>query len=456
MRQRAEQRALQEQAERALQLAERVRFFGVLIFVPLVSVMRLIGAKGWGEYIFPLAAYGFIATSLFMLERRHWKARLGPYFFLLDVALVFEMQRLSMPASEFPAGVAGFSLGLFALLVSLSASTMHRLSTIAVATLAILAEVVLMQQAGVGIGAMISGAFVLGLLAFAQSRVIMRLKRIVGGMASTEVAWRHEHALVNELSEARGTIERMLVEAQERNGKLVALQDDKEQLTSLLVHDLRAPLAAMRANLEWAKGELPKDFDAEVHDALGEAKQVTDRLAGMINDLLNVSRLENGAMVLAREAQPVRALIEQLHKQLAAQGRSRHITVEMEADDVLLEADHPLLMRALENISSNALRYTPSGGRIRVEALLKEGQLMLAVRNDGATIPDGVRATLFDKYVQAGNTQDNRRAGWGLGLYFCRLCIDAHKGKIAVEDQEGWATSFVMKIPGVVETRQAA
>ncbi len=256
-----------------------------------------------------------------------------------------------------------------------------------------------------------------------------------------------EARVVLELAQARATIAQQALEGRAKDARLALLQADQESMTSLLVHDLRAPLASMRANLDWVKDELPKDFDAEVLEALAEARQVTDRLAGMIGDLLNISRLEGGLMPLARDAQPCAAMVEAVHRQLLAPAHDRRVTVECEVEDVVLEADHGLLMRALENLAGSALRYTPSGGRLRLEAKRVGPELVFAVRHDGSPISAEVRASLFEKYVQAGSTQDHRRAGWGLGLYFCKLCVDAHGGRLDVVDVEGWATSFEVRLP---------
>ncbi len=449
----AEATALAEQSSRATATAARVRVVAVVAFGALAGVMHFVGGPGWDTYLAPLAVF---AAALFLARKQPWMARLGPYSFLFDVLAVFELQRRSMPSSPFPAGVAGFSLGLFVMMVAFTASTMRRTAAWAVAGVSAVTQVALMQEAGVSWGSQVAAVVVLGLAGLVQTTVTARLRNMVRGLAATEVAWRRSHEEVQGLTEARATIERLLEESRAQNARLVALQADKESLTSLLVHDLRAPLGAVRANLDWVKGELPKDFDEEVLTALTEARQVTDRLAGMIGDLLNITRMESGSFPLTREPQPSRAMLESLHKQLQAQGRGRRITVELETDDVVLEADHALLMRTLENISSNALRYTPSGGRIRLEGRREGDVVVFAVRNDGPVIPPAARASLFDKFVQAGSTQENRRAGWGLGLYFCKLTVDAHGGTIGVEDCDGWPTSFRIRIPGVVTAQRAA
>ncbi|MDP2274855.1 MAG: ATP-binding protein [Archangium sp.] len=452
----AEAHTFAEQSARASAAALRARFALFAVIVPVLLVLQQWGGPGWNADLTPVAAFGLFSAVLIALRRSAIVLRVAPFLFVLDVLLVFEVQRRSLSTSPFPAGVAGFSLGLFALLVSLTGSTMRLPAIVLVTVAAIPAQVALMQVAGVGAGAQVLAAFVLLAVLSTQAGINARLRRMVRSLASSEIAWRREHDQVTELTQARATIERMLVEARAQNAELVTLQAEKDSLTSLLVHDLRAPLGAVRANLDWIRSELPVGSDPEIINAVSESRQVTDRLSGMIGDLLNISQLERGALQLARESKPCSEMLGALHRQLQAQARSRRITVEFQCDDVVLEADHALLMRALENIASNALRYTPAGGRLRLEAHRDGASVVYSVRNDGPVIPQAKRAGLFDKYVQAGSEGDNRRAGWGLGLYFCRLCMDAHGGTIGVVDRAGWSTSFDLRVPGAAAPRLAA
>jgi two-component system, OmpR family, heavy metal sensor histidine kinase CusS len=454
--QQAEEQSFAEQSARASAAALRARFVLFAFVVPVLLALQQWGGPGWDFNLTPVVCFGLCSAVLFALRRRAFVLRVSPFLFVLDVLLVFEVQRRSLQSSPFPAGVAGFSLGLFSLLISLTGSTMRVPPIVLVAAAAIPAQVTLMRLAGVSAGAQVLAAFVLLAVVSTQTGINARLRRMVRSMASSEIAWRQEHQQVTELLEARATIERLLLEARAQNAELVTLQAEKDSLTSLLVHDLRAPLGAVRANLDWIGGELPAGSDPEIISAVSESRQVTDRLSGMIGDLLNISQLERGALQLAREAKPCSEMLAALHRQLQAQARSRRISVEFQCDDVILEADHALLMRALENIASNALRYTPAGGRLRLEAHQEGDAVVYSVRNDGPVIPQSKRAGLFEKYVQAGSAGDNRRAGWGLGLYFCRLCMDAHGGTIGVVDRAGWATSFDLRVPGASAPRLVA
>lgn len=444
----AAQEAVRVHASRSFARVATVRVFAVVAFLVLTGVMSALRMPGWSEYVAPLVAAAVLSSLLLIFQQSRLAKEAAPYSFTLDVLLVFELQRRSLPTSPFPAGVAGFSLALFALLITLCAQTMRRGPSMLVTVVAAVCELCLMALAGVGPGPMVGAVLLLGILAWSQTSFARNLRVVVASLASSEIAVHVKQQRLAELETARATIERMLAEAQARHDQLSALQRDKDLLTALIVHDLRAPLGAIRANADFIRSELPAEGDPELRSAATDVLGVTDRMAGMINDLLNISRLESNALPLNLEPVSVADVVVALKRQLSAQARSRSIEVLTRTDcHVVLDVDRTLLTRTLENLASNALRYTPSGGRISLEVDLVGTEVEVAVRNDGAPIPEAARASLFDKFVQAGNASENRRAGWGLGLYFCKLCIDAHHGRIAIEDVPGWPTSFVLRLP---------
>jgi two-component system, OmpR family, heavy metal sensor histidine kinase CusS len=450
----AAQRAVEDHAARSFVWVAALRLAALSAFLLLCELQTMLGAPGWAQSLAPLCGALGLSVVVFMVRHHPRLKPLGAYSFVFDVLLVFELQRRSLSDSPFPAGVAGFSLGLFAVLVTLCASAMSRVPTFVTAAVAAVAELELMNLAGVGLGAMVAAVLVLLVLAVSQSFFAHALKRLVVSLASSEVAIQLKSRQVSDLEDARRTIERMLTEAEARHRQLSTLQQDKDLLTALIVHDLRAPLGAIRANADFVKSELASDCEPDLRDAVNDVLTVTDRMAGMITDLLNISRLETNSLPINREPVPVDQLITTLSRQLAAQARARSIALVVKADHTSLDADVALLTRTLENLASNALRYTPTGGRICLEVRASGDDVLVAVRNDGPPIPLGARAQLFDKFVQGGTGQENRRAGWGLGLYFCRLCINAHGGRICIEDEPGWSTSFVVHLPVAVDREQ--
>ena len=367
---------------------------------------------------------------------------------VLDVGIIFFLQRSTMPLSPFPAGVAGFTLGLFTLMISLSASALSRGAPLITALAAIVAQSFLMNQAGISAGPGVAASLVLAFTAVVNLSIISKARGMVLSLTQSEVKRQFETERFQALDSAKQTIEEMLARSKRQNAQLVDLQADKEVLGALLVHDLRAPLGAVRANLDYAHDEWPGGGDPDVLVALTEARQVTDRLTAMIGDLLNITSLEANAFPFAATQVTPGALMGQLQRQFGSQARSRSVTVLLEvAETPPVRADVSLLTRALENLASNALRYTPTRGRVQLDVRLEQDDVVFAVRNDGPAIPLEARAKLFDKFVQGGTETDNRRAGWGLGLYFCRLVADAHGGSIALEEREGWSTSFAVRVP---------
>jgi signal transduction histidine kinase len=233
---------------------------------------------------------------------------------------------------------------------------------------------------------------------------------------------------------------------------LLDAQREHRELTELIVHDLKAPLSIVRAGLEWVGGQLrPDQFD--VADALADASAAADRLSGMIGDLLTMSQLDGGVMPVRRQQVSVRRLFDLIARGYARRAREKRIAIETtpgadSADSgptLEITADPGLLQRVLENIVENALRYTPTDGRIALSAHAA-GRVEIAVSNDGPTIPIGDRVRIFNKFAR-GESEPARSGSAGLGLYFCRRVVEAHGGDIAVVESDDWPTSFRITLP---------
>ncbi|MFP2930306.1 sensor histidine kinase, partial [Pyxidicoccus sp. 3LG] len=294
-------------------------------------------------------------------------------------------------------------------------------------------------------GAVVIAVVALVLVAAVSHYGTGRLRQLAVALTRAEVERALEARRFQEVEEARRTIERMLADTTTQNARLQALQRDKEQLTQFLVHDLRSPLSALTMTLSWMEQEVQgKSVLAEsVHTGLA----VTARLDRMISDLMDVPRLEEGRLEPRKVPFRVDRLLDEVRRSLEGAARARKLTLDVATPEALeLVGDSELLVRVVENLATNALRYTPTGGRVRLEAGVDAGHHWLAVRNDGPPIAPETRERIFDKFVQGEAEKDSRR-GYGLGLYFCRLAAEAHGGRLAVEDMPGWSTSFVVRLP---------
>ncbi|MBN8226311.1 HAMP domain-containing histidine kinase [Corallococcus macrosporus] len=447
-------RVVAAQRRRVLGAGAAVRLVGTAVFFAVSLGLWLTGARDWAHYPPLLLCYGGVVALLFALRFKPLTKQLGVVQSLVDVGLVFGLQQLALPVSPFPAGVAGFSLGLFALVVALSGLELMPWLVYGTAGLASLTQAVLMHQAGVGPGAMVVAAVTLVLVAAVSHYGTGRLRQLAMDLSHAEVARQLEARRTHDVEDAHRTIERMLSEAHARNAQLEALQAHQEQLMQFLVHDLRSPLSAVTLSLSWMEQELP--IGTPMVESVRTGLAVTARLDRMISDLLDVPRLEQGRLSPRRQPFPVAPLFDEVRRSLDGAARLRKIRLELSCPPGFqLVGDAGLLIRVVENLATNALRYAPSGGRVRLEAGETEGQQWLAVRNDGIAIPPEARESLFDKYVQGSREKEGRR-GYGLGLYFSRLAAEAHGGRLAVEDAEGWATSFVLRLPRAQGASQPA
>jgi signal transduction histidine kinase len=216
-----------------------------------------------------------------------------------------------------------------------------------------------------------------------------------------------------------------------------------------VVHDLRSPLGAIIGNLEFAQSTLSTQAGggAVVGETIAEALQSSSRLDGLISEILDVARLEEGHLSLLPARVDPGLLLERLRRQAEPVARQKSVIVEVAvAGEAPLHIDVRLVQRVLENLVSNAVRFAPRGGKVLLAAATRDGEHVLSVHNDGPAIDAATRAVLFEKYRQDANGAP-RPTGWGLGLYFCRMAVEAHGGRIAVEDVPGWTTSFLIRLP---------
>lgn len=244
---------------------------------------------------------------------------------------------------------------------------------------------------------------------------------------------------------------------QQRDALLRAKRQN-EELAELIVHDLRNPLASILANLQFtlSSGML----SGEPAEALKDSVHASDALHRMILNLLDLSRSEEGALRtqpdeidLLRIAREVR---DQAHHRSLQEGKD--VTVQCADPSLRLRADGALLRRVLENLIDNSLKYTPSGGKIAIElARNEDGGASLRIRDEGPGVPDAYRASIFDKYAQLDRDVARRaRSSRGLGLAFCRLAVEAHGGRIWIEDNQPRGAVFCVTLPAVAPAQQSA
>ncbi len=221
----------------------------------------------------------------------------------------------------------------------------------------------------------------------------------------------------------------------------------REDLVSMIVHDLRGPLTAILGALETLLQQDTRPL-SEIQRTLIELAQEGGRhMLGLVNTLLDIRRLEAGKMPLLFAPVHLADIVARVIAQLEPLVQERRLTVskELPADLPLVRADQEKIARVFENLLHNALKYSYPGGVIRVRAETGSDAVRCEVVDYGVGIPKAEQERIFDKFVQVHRSGAPR--GTGLGLAFCRLTVEAHGGRIWVESEEGKGTTFNFTVP---------
>jgi signal transduction histidine kinase len=262
-----------------------------------------------------------------------------------------------------------------------------------------------------------------------KTELLMRVKSLL---------WMHR--LTDDLKQGHELI-------RSQHDAVIRAQERKEELINLVVHDLKNPIASILANAHFLVRE--PNLSEDAREASRDIHEAADSMQRMVLNLLDISRSEQGALVPRLSDVDVPSLLNEVLGVMSrrANERQQKISVELSARVKRHVVDRDLLLRLLENLLDNALKYSPPGGTIKIEASTANGYLEFCIRDEGPGIPGAYRERIFEKYVQLeDNTVSLARTSRGLGLVFCRLAAEAHGGRIWVEDNEPRGTAFRLRL----------
>lgn len=229
----------------------------------------------------------------------------------------------------------------------------------------------------------------------------------------------------------------------------------RDETLAIVSHDLRNPLAAILANAGLLEKRLQGDEGERLRQRAQAIRRSANRMNHMIRDLLDLARIEAGGLELAPEPQPVGPLLAdalEMFLPLAAE-KGLDLAVEPDLEGQGLSAgatpqiviDRERILQVLSNLLGNALKFTPSGGTIRVKPRMEDGLFSIGVLDDGCGIVPGALPRLFDRYWQG--RPEERRQGAGLGLYIARGIVEAHGGRIWALSEPGKGSAFWFTLP---------
>jgi two-component system sensor histidine kinase/response regulator len=233
--------------------------------------------------------------------------------------------------------------------------------------------------------------------------------------------------------------------ARRQRDDLMRLQLQKERLTAFVVHDLKNPVGVIDLQAQSILRE--KELPARSRDAATGIREEVRSLMRLIMNLLDISKSEEGKLVPVRTQVAFDALAAEVLEAAGVAARARSVALKLALEATQVNADVDLLRRVLENLLDNALRHAPEDTTVTLSSAERDGEFEARIADQGAGVPLAMRERIFDPFVQVESKDRSvTRSGRGLGLAFCRLAVEAHGGRLWVEDGAPGAV-FCMRLP---------
>jgi PAS domain S-box-containing protein len=226
----------------------------------------------------------------------------------------------------------------------------------------------------------------------------------------------------------------------------------QDEFLSIASHELRTPVAAVKATAQLARRAIQRgQFDAaRTTRHLETIARAADRLASLVEDLLDVSRLRTGQLQLRTERLDLKPLVVETLARYQATVPSHEFELDLPQASTVVDADPLRVEQVLDNMLSNAVKYAPGGGAIQVRVLPDDGGVMLTVTDHGIGLPPGQEDRIFEAFGRASNAASHQIPGLGLGLSICRQLVEAHGGRIwATSPGEQQGTTVAVWLPAV-------
>lgn len=226
--------------------------------------------------------------------------------------------------------------------------------------------------------------------------------------------------------------------------RLQELEAARDTLTHMIVHDLRSPLTGLRGYLDLLRAVA--NGNPEVVEYASEADVIAGRLTEMISQVLDVSRLESGQMPLSLQQTDLVVLLPAAVASLGPPPSEISVNYEMPGSPVLIACDPDLISRVVVNLVGNAFKFTPTGGQVGIGLAAEADRVRITVTDNGPGIPAEFRGVIFEKFGQAPLGRSAAVRSTGLGLTFCKLAVEAHRGKIGIEAAENGGARFWIEL----------
>ncbi len=243
---------------------------------------------------------------------------------------------------------------------------------------------------------------------------------------------------------------RMQKELEQQYAAIKKLEELKDNLTHMIVHDMASPIQTIGLAVDLALGGETGQSRENV-EVLSRAADASRSLTEMVNSLLDISRMEAGQMPLHPADADLRHLAEEAAETMRLLAGAKEIRLAVQGPSVPLRADTDLIRRVFINLIGNALKFTPKGGDVFITTSTFDGLAAAEVHDTGIGIPEEYHERIFEKFGQIETDQPRPQHSSGLGLTFCRLVVGAHGGRIGVRSHPGAGSTFWFALPQTAE-----
>lgn len=223
----------------------------------------------------------------------------------------------------------------------------------------------------------------------------------------------------------------------------------KTEFISIVSHQLKTPIGSLEWLAEMLLANDAGKLNSKQRSMVSDIYSTSERIAQLVNDLLNISRLEMGKIIPEIKIFNISSLLKEVKQELSAiyTPKKQKISIAIEKNLPKLKTDSKLLREVLANLFSNAVKYTPNGGNINISAKKDGENLLFAIQDTGIGIPQSEQSKMFNKFFRAENAKEMHIEGTGLGLYAVKSMIETLGGKIWFESEEDIGTTFYFTIP---------
>jgi signal transduction histidine kinase len=226
-------------------------------------------------------------------------------------------------------------------------------------------------------------------------------------------------------------------------------EQNVNEFFSTVSHELRTPLSAVKGSLRLIEGGLAGHISNEARELLDIALSSCERLIRLVNDILDLRKIEAGKIELSLRQVSAADLIQEVLQGLASYAESHGVALSSDCPrELKFEADHDRIVQVMTNLVGNAIKFSGEGAKVHLTvSQLDENHVRLSVEDNGPGIPEDKHHLLFMKFKQLDASDSRRQDGTGLGLAICKAIVGQHHGKIGVASKEGQGSTFWFELP---------